>query len=118
MTDQPTTVTGSSAGWVPAYGPLLWAVAVVFFGIGDAFTTSLGLVSGVVAEGGPLMAPLIEHAGVYGLVPVKLAALGLAYAAWRAVPGPDAHAIPLGFAVVGIAVTAWNLQLLAMLGLF
>lgn len=117
MPDQTTaTGYGRTAG-SDATGPLLWAMAVVFFGAGDLFTTSLGLASGAVAEGGPVMATVIDHLGLFGMAPMKFLAIGLAYLVWRVTPRPQAHAVPLGLATVGVVVTLWNLQLLSVVGL-
>lgn len=91
---------------------LLWTFVIVFFGAGDLFTTSLGLLSGGVTETGPVVALVVERFGVFAMVPLKLVTIGLAYVAWRVVSGTRGLAVLLGFAVVGIVVTAWNLRVL------
>lgn len=101
----------------PLAVPLLWGAVVLFFGVGDVVTTGAGLASGVAAEAGPVVARAIAHLGLPGMVLLKAAVIGIAYLAWRLLPEPEAATVPLAFATVGVAVTAWNLQLLLAAGL-
>lgn len=86
-----------------------WAAAVALFGAGDLLTTAIGLGMVGVIEQHPAGVALLASAGVGGLVAWKVVVLGLFAigAAW--VPEPYELGIPLGLAVLGGSVTAWNL---------
>lgn len=90
----------------------LWVVALVCYGLGDAATTAVGLQYGSVAEVGPLAAALIGRHSLGGLVALKLVTFGVAYAVWHVLRTPSRDAIPLALAVVGVAVTLWNLAVI------
>jgi hypothetical protein len=92
---------------------LLWGLALACFVVGDGATTLVGLSTPGVSEAGPVVAPLLEHLGLAALPLLKLATVGVAYAAWRFLPQPQAVGIPVGLALVGGAATAWNLVVLA-----
>ena len=89
----------------------LWLIAIIFFGIGDLATTSIGLSFETIAEVGPFTAPLIRHYGLGGMVGLKLAVFCGLYLIWKLVPRPHNLGVPLGLAILGIAVTGWNLQM-------
>ncbi|MFB6156290.1 MAG: hypothetical protein ABEJ34_00415 [Haloferacaceae archaeon] len=100
-----------STGWlgvVRGRQSLLWATAVLCYGVGDGVTTFLGLRRETVVEAGPVALRALEHAGFGGVVLVKLALFAAAFAAWRTVRTPGRAAIPLALAVTGALVTAWN----------
>lgn len=86
----------------------LWVIAIVFFGIGDAVTTGMGLSSGHLVEAGPIAALVIRHFGVAALVGLKIAAFGVCFTLWLLVSRPSAVGVPLGIATFGVIVTAWN----------
>ena len=86
----------------------LWVVTVLFFVVGDLFTTAVGLLQGGVAEVGPLVAPLISQHGLAIMLPMKLLAVVACLVLWRATPKPYAVGVPLGLAVFGVLVTGWN----------
>lgn len=92
----------------------LWAMAVLFFGIGDVVSTVIGLNAGGLAEVGPLVAPIIEAYGVASLIGLKVATFGLCYLLWRFTPRPHRIGVPLGLATLGVLVTAWNVSLILL----
>lgn len=92
----------------------LWAFAVLSFGLGDAVTTALGVGAEGLVETGPVATPLLQQFGLVSMVVLKLAVFGAGYLAWRGLPRPHRVGIPLGLAVVGVVVTAWNSLLLLL----
>lgn len=92
----------------------LWLLAILFYGIGDTVTTRIGWSAEHTAEAGPIALPLIETAGIGGLVALKLVFFGLCYLAWYLVESPGRVAIPLALAVAGIGVTLWNSVMLLL----
>lgn len=91
-----------------AHERLLWALAVLAYGIGDSLTTFVGLeVSGVV-EAGPIAGPAIEHFGRGGLLLIKGILFTTFATVYAILSTPGRVAIPLALIVVGIAVSAWN----------
>lgn len=92
----------------------VWIAAVLLFGVGDVVTTSVGLATGGVAEIGPATAPLIAAYGLGAMLAVKLLAFGVFFLLWRVVPRPHCAGVPVGLALLGLAVTAWNLVVLGL----
>lgn len=91
---------------------ILWVFAILFYGLGDAVTTLLGLRGDGAAEAGPVALYAVEYGGVPGFLGVKLVFIGSCFVVWYLVRTPGRVAIPLALAVVGVAVTAWNLFVL------
>ncbi len=91
---------------------LLWAAAVVLYGVGDTVTTFWGLSTGGVAEAGPVAAPFIDTYGRYALVGVKVVVFGVFFGVWRLLRGPGRAAVPAALIVVGAAVSLWNLTVI------
>lgn len=91
-----------------AFIPHLWVIAVVFFGVGDMATTSLGLMSGQVVEASPVVAYVISQFGLVAILPLKVTVFVTSYIAWRSVPDPYAIGVPVGLVVIGVVVTGWN----------
>lgn len=94
----------------------LWALTVAGFVFGDLLTTTVGLSGGGVVEVGPLAVHFIEWFGLGAMIPLKLLALGACLLIWRAVPKPHDVGVPLGLAVFGVLVTAWNAYVLLLAG--
>jgi uncharacterized membrane protein len=90
----------------------LWATGVLFFGVGDLLTTVVGLQVGGVIERNALPALLIEQYGFAAMLGLKLLALGGCFALWRVARRPHRLGVPLGLALLGVAVTLWNLGVL------
>ncbi len=90
----------------------LWLTAVLFFGIGDAATTTVGLQLNGVTEIGPLVSMLLQRFSLAAMVVVKLLFLAVGYAIWKRLSGPHSLGIPFGLALVGVFVTGWNLHIL------
>ncbi|MDX1745774.1 MAG: hypothetical protein R3324_07545 [Halobacteriales archaeon] len=108
------TSDGGSIDLLSLYSPHLWWAALVFFGVGDVVTTAVGLTTGIAAEVGPLVAPVIDAHGILALVALKTAAFAASYQLWRLVPAPHNLGVPLGLAALGVLVTAWNLLVLSV----
>lgn len=85
----------------------LWVLAVLFYGVGDLATTLVGFQQPAVAEVGVLAAALSAH-GAAGFVALKTASFLLFGLFWVVIPDPYRIGIPLGLAVLGAVVTAWN----------
>lgn len=89
--------------------PLLWLIAVVFFGIGDVVTTSIGLSMAAVHEVGPVTSLFLDKYGLLAMVVAKLAVLSGSYLLWRLTPNRYRVGVPLGLALLGVVVVWWNL---------
>lgn len=100
--------TNESIEGLAGHTPELWALAVAFYGVGDLLTTLIGLYGGRATETGVVAAALVEGYGIAAVVPLKLGSLLLFYLLWRVAPRPHAVGVPLGLAVLGGALTAWN----------
>lgn len=85
-----------------------WVTALLFFGLGDLTTTSVGIQLSQVMEVGPVQAPLLEQFGMISVPGLKVAVFAFFYAIWRLISEPHNIAVPVALTVVGIAVTAWN----------
>lgn len=98
-----------SVGRMGAMETQLWGIAVVFYGIGDVVTTSVGLQLDGVYEAGPVAGVLIENFGLVSMLAVKVGLLVGFYLLWRSTTRPYRVGVPLGLAVVGVVVVWWNL---------
>jgi hypothetical protein len=101
-------------GWSVENQSLLWVIAVLFYGVGDAVTTVIGVRMGNIEEVGSVALAAMELGGVLAFLGVKTAFIGACLLAWYLVVTPGRVAIPLALAVVGIGVTGWNLLMLAL----
>ena len=114
--DVPST-DGPSAGGpfalLASRQQLVWAAAILLYGVGDTATTFWGLTTGGIAEAGPVAAPLIETYGRLSLLVVKAATFSAFYLLWRVVRTPGRVAVPLALATVGALVTVWNVLVVA-----
>ncbi|MFB6106939.1 MAG: hypothetical protein ABEJ70_08200 [Halobacteriaceae archaeon] len=108
MADEPRTVAA-----LRTRQRLLWVLAVCFYGVGDGVTTVAGLRATHAAEAGPVALHVLSIGTVPGIALLKVGLLGVAFVAWAAVESAGRVAIPLSLAVVGVAVTCWNLLVLA-----
>lgn len=86
----------------------LWALAVVFYGVGDLSTTLFGLATADVSEIGPIMGPLVERYGPSGIVVGKLGSFVAFWLIWYLLWKPTRVAVPLALIIVGGVVTVWN----------
>lgn len=91
----------------------LWACALLLYGGGDTVTTFAGLASEGTREVGPLAAGMTGHSGIAGLIALKVLVFGTFYIAWLRLGPRKRVAVPAALALVGAAVTAWNLLMLA-----
>lgn len=94
------------------YAMELWALALVFFVVGDVLTTGIGYRMDGVVEASPLPALLLAQFGLVALVGLKLLVVGCCYLLWVAVPREYAVGIPLGMALLGVISTGWNATVL------
>lgn len=117
---------GPSVAWhaslpavdIPGKGATpLWVIAVLFFGLGDVVTTSVGLEMVGVVEANPVAAALVERSGVGAIIVQKGAVIGGGYALWVHTPRPYRLGVPLGLALLGVLVTTWNFHVLMAAGL-
>lgn len=90
-----------------------WLFVVVFFVGGDLVTTGLGLQVHGVVEQNPMLAPVLADHGLVSMVVLKGIVVGGGYVLYRSVPHPHGLGVPIGFAVVGVLVTGWNLLIVA-----
>jgi len=86
----------------------VWVISIALFGIGDTATTLYFIHAGVGVEGNALVAPMLEAAGIWILVPWKAAAIVLFYGGYRLVPDDVAIGVPIGLALLGAFLTGWN----------
>jgi hypothetical protein len=94
-----------------------WVIAIIFYGLGDAATTGIGIHIGGLVEAGPFVAPLLERYGLGVMFLLKIGVLGGMFALWQRMPRPQRLGVPLGLAAVGVVVTTWNASLLAVTAL-
>lgn len=111
---QPESHLSAEPSW-PADSPRsaavhLWPVAVLGFGVGDIVTTVVGLQLVGVVELNPLVIGLLRVSALGTMVGLKLLVLCGGYLLWRRLPRTSAVGVPLGLAVLGVVVTAWNLH--------
>ena len=90
----------------------LWAVGVLFFGIGDVVTTYIGLGLDGVSEQHPIGVLLLDQYGLIAMVGLKLLAFCGFFVLWRYARRPYSLGVPLGLALLGAAITAWNLHII------
>ncbi len=74
--------------------PTLWALAVLFFGVGDVVTTSVGLGIGGLFELGPVTSVFVERYGFGGMVASKALMFGGCFLCWRVVQRPYRVGVP------------------------
>jgi uncharacterized BrkB/YihY/UPF0761 family membrane protein len=87
---------------------LLWVTAILFFGVGDLVTTSIGIHTNHVAEAGTIQEPLLQQFGLVSVPGLKLAVFAGFFACWRVIPNPQNLGVPLALTTVGALVTIWN----------
>lgn len=92
----------------------LWMVALLFFGIGDAATTIVGLNIEGIAEMSPVLAPFVRENHFVAILVAKSLLFALCYLIWRSIPGRHRIGVPLGLALVGVFVTGWNIGILLL----
>ncbi|WP_435364539.1 hypothetical protein [Haloarchaeobius sp. DYHT-AS-18] len=108
--------------WLGAY---LWSLAVLTWGVGDTVTTWMGIRHPYAFESVPINSWAMEHAGILGLVAIKVVVLASLLVIYRVSPrlverhlGIDAwpvyHAIPAGVLVSGAQLTLGNLVVLGV----
>jgi hypothetical protein len=96
------------------FTPHLWAIAFVFYGVGDLVTTAVGLQLQGIAEVGPIAALVVGY-GPPAVVALKASSFLLFAAIWRTVPKPHNVGVPLALATFGVVLTTWNLAVIIVL---
>jgi len=105
---------GSVAPTRPSSGAVgLWLLAVLAYGVGDVATTVAGVHTPGVVETNPVARWAFANSVVGGMVALKGLAFAAAYLLWRAAPQAHRVGVPLGLVLSGLAVTCWNLSVLA-----
>ena len=89
-----------------------WVLVVGFFVVGDVVTTAVGVATPGVSEFNPSILSLVAAHGFLGVVVLKGAVVAAAYLLYRIVPRPHDVAIPVGFGLVGLGVTIWNVAII------
>lgn len=97
------------------FRPHLWGCTILFFGVADVVTTSVGLQLGGVAEVGPVVAPFIRQHGLAAMILLKVGTFGVCYLMYRTVPWPYNLGVPLGLAALGGLVSVWNTILISII---
>lgn len=91
---------------------VLWALGVLFFGVGDLATTAVGLATGSATERNVAPALAVDRHGIVALFGLKLLAFGVCYLLWRVSGRPYRLGVPLGLSLLGVVATGWNLTVL------
>ncbi len=100
---------------VPLHRGLIWAFAILLFGVGDLLTTTA-----MIHRGGTELNPVLGYVFMYLPTAVALsfaiaAQLGTAYWLYRTIDHPARILIPLWLSVYGATVILWNLSYIASL---
>lgn len=93
---------------LPDLAPALWLVAIAFFGVGDLVTTLVGYNITGVTELSPVIKLLLEQHALSLLTGLKVAVFVGFFLVWKRLDKPHSIGVPLGLAVLGVAVTLWN----------
>ena len=88
---------------------VLWVVAIATFGGGDIATTAIFLITELNHEGNPIVIAVIEQFGLWVLLPWKIIVFAVFVAGYRLAPTRINVGIPLGLALFGTLLTAWNI---------
>lgn len=98
----------ASAPAVPALSErVLWAGALLVFGLGDLLTTAVGLQLGAV-ELSPVGSDVLHTLGWPGLVAIKLSLLAALWLAVRFLSSLVRWAVALALVVLGVLLVGWN----------
>lgn len=103
-----------STGVGPLDDARLWLIAVLFFGIGDVVTTSLGLWVAGVIEMHPIAAYAFQHSVFWAMAVLKGIAFASCYLLWKWTPRPYCVGVPLGLVILGAVITVWNFHVLLL----
>jgi uncharacterized membrane protein len=90
--------------------PFLWALVIVFWGIGDTMTTYVAVTRYGGVEKNPVPRRAFDAFGVWSMFPLKILGLVVIYVSWRALEGElllRVAALAV-VSVLGVAVTVWN----------
>ena len=90
--------------------PFLWALVIVFWGVGDTMTTYVAVTRYDGVEKNPLPRRAFDAFGVWSMFPLKLLGLSVIYLSWSTLDeNPTLRIAALAVvSVLGVAVTVWN----------
>jgi len=86
----------------------LWVLAIALYVVGDLVTTIYFIVEHGAVETHHFGSMAIDHLGLWMLVPLKFAAVGVCYAIYRIVPDPYPIGVPVGMILLGVFTSVWN----------
>lgn len=93
---------------------ILWALAIAFYGVGDAVTTLIGIRTEDIAEVGPIALVAMDIAGDAGFLVMKALFIGACFTVWYVLDTPGRVAIPMALIVAGAGITVWNVVMLLL----
>lgn len=98
----------------PHIGRAVWVLAALAFIVGDTASTAFGLHVGLV-EAHPVAASILTAGGYHGMLAAKTAVYTVAYVGTSMLP-PTRYkiAVPASLLLIGVAITAYNLHLIAV----
>lgn len=89
-----------------------WSLALLFFGVGDLFTTVWGFRVGLV-EANPFITHAVGQPSFLLLLAGKSLAFVLAAGIWK-LANPRPYVVPATLAVGGVLIVGWNSYVLAV----
>ena len=92
----------------------LWVVAIGLFGLGDLFTTAIGLTMGL-TELHPVGYAVFAVGGILGLIALKAIVFALFFGLYHITPRPYRVGVPLGLSILGAVITVLNLLVLSQI---
>lgn len=98
----------------------LWIGAVLAFGVGDVVTTRAGFAidpgPATSSEANPVARAILEQFGFAGLVAWKVVVLVLFFLLFRSIPREFRAGVPIGLIVLGLGITAFNINQIQQAG--
>lgn len=88
---------------------VIWAAALLTFGVGDVATTHVGLQQQGVEESHPLSEAVLGVGGSEAMVGVKISVFMAAWAVYQNTPREYRAGIPLGLLLLGSYIVANNM---------
>lgn len=90
----------------------MWGLAILTFGVGDIYTTSIGLQQAAINESNPAAKTVLNHFGTGGMIFTKAAVFGASYIAYKNIDDTSKSGIPIGLSLLGAGVTLHNASLI------
>lgn len=92
---------------------ILWTTSVLTYGVGDIFTTTIGLRQPGVIEAHPISASILETSGVGGMIAIKALTLIGFGALWRISPEEIRIGVPVGLTMLGSGIVLNNIRIIS-----